>query len=508
MTAVKTKWLRQFYLQRLKPIRLIRVIKNTVWKLIWYMRWKVVRPVKNVILKLVWQSRWKVVQPIKNVILTSVWQMRWKVARPIAHVIFPRRMLNRLYTYSKGGSKLFVRRWFTPMLLLAPLKIEIDLSGVDTIALTDRELNQPIVKSVTCISDSEAVCAASPAIYCSSDVSQLIIPKQNYSFPKIEIIQILNAEIIGRSNLIMANGVMLHHALYKFSHDFTSEELHGRIIIYPRTSTVRRIAISESKYTFDTAAVFTDACSLNYAHWLTEVLPRINIFCRTNKVSDVVLIIDFGLHPNIEASLSAVVGCNVRVQRINVNEVVKVNTLCVVSPTSYIPFDRRPGVKIGHRHGVFSPYALAFLRSHLDSTFAKNSKTALPRKIFVRRNSHSRLILNERELETSLVARGFEVIEPERLSFSEQFHLFSSASIIVGATGAALANLIFCSKDTRIVVCLSAHPDHSFGYWQNMAAASGNQVVYVLGPLVSSNAQGVHANFSINVNDVLKAIEN
>jgi len=114
---------------------------------------------------------------------------------------------------------------------------------------------------------------------------------------------------------------------------------------------------------------------------------------------------------------------------------------------------------------------------------------------------------NEQQLGEKLVGQGFSAIQPECLTFAEQYYLFANAEVIVGATGAGLANLVFCSKSTRVIICISTHPEHSYGYWQNMAAASGNKVNYVFGPTVGPAAQGVHADFRVDVDAVVRALE-
>ncbi|MBC7489174.1 MAG: glycosyltransferase family 61 protein [Glaciimonas sp.] len=490
--------LRDFYRKRLRQIWLIRVFKNTVWVLMWMIRWKIL-------------------YRLEQGLGFLFWAVRWRIVRPLARAIFPRATLNRLHGFRDGGFKSLIRRRTVPALPLVSVNDWINTSIFDFNAEPGVNLKEPNVRleststlnsnvTVVLINRSENVCIASPMVYSGGLGICVPIHDQSYSFPRIEVIEVRDAEVVGRSNLVSSKGQVIHHDLYRFSHDFTSEELHGKVVINPKKKTIRRISKPEIKYKLAMAAVFTDSCSSNYAHWLTEVLPRINIFCRTQHNVDVPLIVDSGLHPNIEASLMAVAGAEAKIIRLNVGDAAYVERLLVTSPTGYIPFDRRINSKSGHIHGVFSPYAISFLREQLAKSLSKPVKS-LPDKIFLRRNSHSRLMKNEQLLEERLITLGFTIVQPEILSFSEQFHLFSAASIIVGATGAALANLIFCLRDVRIVICISAHPDHSFGYWQNMAVAAGTQVTYVLGSISGPKAQGVHADFLIDVDEVVRAIE-
>jgi capsular polysaccharide biosynthesis protein len=327
-----------------------------------------------------------------------------------------------------------------------------------------------------------------------------------YDFPPVTLSKLEDAKIAARTNMIRVEGAVVHHGLYKFTHDFTSEELHGRIRIYPRERTVRRYVEPEVTRRFEEAAVFTDACAPNYAHWVTEVLPRIHAYAQAGLSGSKTVIIDGGLHPNLRASAVLMVGHDASLEELEVGAAAHVAHLHVVSPAGYIPFERRSGASSGHAHGVFSPTVFASMRKRLVQVLGVASQP-LPRKILLRRNSIGRSMRNEQEIEDRLLPLGFVPVYPERLTFEAQYHLFSAAEVVVGATGAAMANLIFCPPGCRVVICVSAHPDHSFGYWQSMACAVGNSVTYVLGAVTGSRAQGVHSDFSVDVDAVIAAID-
>ena len=532
--AKKSGWIREFYREKLRPVWFIRIIKNAVWTLLWALRWKIAYPVERAFSQLglfvrwkiaypaaqsiqsfVWFARWRMGYPAAQFFRSFIWVSRWRVFRPLVRAIVPRPILNRLHRLRGGGAKGLFWHWMSPPLSLVSLTTAVSGLGRTghsrPVGFDDLFNYQPGTPSVTAeviasLCMAEHVHAVPSMVFPRVSQSAVHSLEQDYEFPEIVVTQISEAEVIGRSNLTVWNNMMLHHDLYRFSHDFTSEELHGKIRVFPKKSMVARIAKPELQTQIAEAAVFTDSCSSNYAHWLTEVLPRINLFCRANPGSDVPLIVDAGLHRNIEASLLAVAGETKSIVRLGAGNSAQVKRLLVTSPTGYIPFERRSGSMSGHFHGVFSSYALSSLRRHLRDVLPESPDNPL-KKIFLRRNSHSRLMRNERQLEERLIERGFSVVQPELLSFADQFHLFSNAEAVVGATGAALANLVFCPEDVRVVICLSSHPDHSYGYWQSMAAASGSCVSYVLGPIEGAKATGVHADFSVDIDDVIRAID-
>ena len=86
------------------------------------------------------------------------------------------------------------------------------------------------------------------------------------------------------------------------------------------------------------------------------------------------------------------------------------------------------------------------------------------RRLYISRNkSHRRRILNETEMFAALEARGFEMLHLEDLSITEAALAMRSASHIVAAHGAGLANLIFCRPGTRVLEIHSAHLSQE--YW-------------------------------------------
>jgi capsular polysaccharide biosynthesis protein len=505
----KRSSLAEFYHCRLRPYGVIRLPKEAIWTAVWFTRWKILRPVAQAawtmtwftrwkilspvalaVRTMIWFTRWKILRPVAQAVWTARWYIRWKILRPAALAVIPRASLRHIHMFKAQGAAAMWRRWRDP--------------GLPLVSLTAAATSQ--AGKVEILSAPERVPTPPPGVHPKESQSFLPPARNAYEFPSVVVAELFDAEVSGHSNLVRSNGVTVHHDLYTFSHDFTSEEMHGKIRIYPQRNIVKHYVMPEIRHNLDVAALFTDSCSPNYAHWLTEVLPRINLFCRTNPDVAIPLIVDAGLHANLEESLHAVAGDKAEIIRLGSDDAARVKRLFITSPTGYIPFERRGHAESGHSHGIFSPYALASMRKHLGSVLEK-PVTALTTRVFLRRNSLIRSMRNEQQLEEKLVSLGFSAIEPERLSFAQQFHLFANAEVIVGATGAGLANLVFCSKSTRVIICISTHPEHSYGYWQNMAAALGNKVNYVFGPTVGPAAHGVHADFRVDVDAVVRAIE-
>ncbi|WP_343699090.1 DUF563 domain-containing protein [Caulobacter sp.] len=74
------------------------------------------------------------------------------------------------------------------------------------------------------------------------------------------------------------------------------------------------------------------------------------------------------------------------------------------------------------------------------------------RRVYLSRRGQSmRVMVGEAAFETALAARGFTIVRPETLSAGEQIALMREAEIVVGASGAALANAVFLPRGARVV---------------------------------------------------------
>ena len=74
------------------------------------------------------------------------------------------------------------------------------------------------------------------------------------------------------------------------------------------------------------------------------------------------------------------------------------------------------------------------------------------RRVYLSRRGQSmRVMVGEAAFEKALAARGFTIVRPETLSAGEQVALMREAEVVVGASGAALANAVFLPRGARVV---------------------------------------------------------
>jgi capsular polysaccharide biosynthesis protein len=285
--------------------------------------------------------------------------------------------------------------------------------------------------------------------------SKNIFPgKNNYPdmhFPEIYVATIQEAIVIGGSHLSIVNNEIISHDLLTISTDLTPEERHLRI---NRKGNICRLTykIMTKKFgKLSEAASFVDALSSNYAHWMTEVLPRIVSFCSNSQYSHVPIVVDDKLHQNIMATLEKVVGRR-RVYLLPMNHVVKIDMLYATSVAGYISYEQRYKYIQASSEGKFNAQAMRLVVSLLKPL---NGKKQTPERIYLRRNSAYRNLTNQNEIEALLTSHRFTIVDPAKLSFLEQVNYFSKVKVIIGPTGASFANLIFCNKKVNLAILVN-----------------------------------------------------
>ncbi len=348
--------------------------------------------------------------------------------------------------------------------------------------------------STTKVFDAIRLDTTAPKVHPVEDQAFLVPPDDHYVFPPVYVAELGEALIYGGTNLVFTQDRVICHDLYDFERDYTSEELHGRHVIDAKKMRMHLLRTDAVPDKIPVAATFVDACAPNYAHWLTEVLPRIAAFCKVERFANVPIIVNDGLHRNIMESLARIVGPDRECITLPVGRAIQIDRLCVTSVAGYVPFEPRKGSGQRQRRGEFSPYALNALRDRM-MDLCQNDDAIWPQRIYLRRNSQGRQLTNAQKLLDLLVSRDFVVVDPEKLTFIQQAQLFMNAKVVVGATGAAIANAVFCPRGSQVGILLAKNEGLAYEYWVNMLTPMGINVTYILGKGSESN---LHSDFAID----------
>jgi capsular polysaccharide biosynthesis protein len=177
----------------------------------------------------------------------------------------------------------------------------------------------------------------------------------------------------------------------------------------------------------------------NHYHWVFDVLPRVHLLARWRPVIEQYL---------VPANLSAVQLESLRHLGINEEQLVR------LEPQTRLRCQRLYVPSLPGSEGCSPPWAVGFLREAFTGAAAHTPGHG-PR-LYVRRGGGAqRPVLNEPELIARLQRRGFQAIDPTEMGFLEQVAAFRDATLVVGAHGAGLANLVF-SRSGSVLELLPA----------------------------------------------------
>lgn len=95
--------------------------------------------------------------------------------------------------------------------------------------------------------------------------------------------------------------------------------------------------------------------------------------------------------------------------------------------------------------------------------FHFKSKNKSKKRLFLDRSNskynHCQ-ISNFDKINNLIIKKKIKSYQPEKFSFKSQINLFKNSSIVIGAHGAALANIVFCKPKTKIIEIIpSDHPN-------------------------------------------------
>lgn len=192
--------------------------------------------------------------------------------------------------------------------------------------------------------------------------------------------------------------------------------------------------------------------SKNYYHSLYDNLVRLMALGIAEVPGNVPYLIDRATYdiPSLKSAFKCLTSTNNREiivleprQRYRVNDMYYITHVNHIIPSIQSYSLCRP------EDTVFDINLTLAMREQL---LALKSDKEFPERIFISRKNTTRRNYNEDDVFEILKNDGFERVFPENLSFEEQIALFNNAKVIVGGGGAAMTNLMFCSKGCKVLI--------------------------------------------------------
>jgi capsular polysaccharide biosynthesis protein len=324
--------------------------------------------------------------------------------------------------------------------------------------------------------------------------------------PDLFLLELDDVEVIGSTNAVVRGGKILHPELLHTEalHDSKAPDL------YRFTDASRR------KINFDTftrlggrrrvkvGIHLLKEHSFNYYHWLFECLPRLNYLIanigKLGRHDKFTVLIDGDILPGAIEAMRCLIRFPHDIEIVRRGERVSCDRLFYVSPFWFSLDNSR------HQVDAYRDYAVDrfAVQTTRDSFQGLASRGAPTRKIFLPRvASQVRRITNAAEVEGLMRESGFEVVHAHEFSFAGQVELFSSAKVLIGASGAAFSNMVFMQPGTKAVI-FSPKQLEVFNYYifQQLADVAGVELAHLLAVPAKKDDFYIHDNFSVNIGDL------
>lgn len=346
-----------------------------------------------------------------------------------------------------------------------------------------------------------------------SHLAQPVLVEQalQLTSPKLEITYLPNAMTFGGSYLTILGGFAIYPDLFDPDMDRSPLETFGVARIDRKNKSVFLLQ-TQSAVKVDIAINLLGQNAGNYAHWLTELLPKLAIVNQYEELNNHALLVDSWIHPNLHESINWLNGQNRQVVYVNRWQPVKADQLIDISLPGYEPYI--PQELFAKDRAIyvnsFSKFALNVLREQCYVLANSEDLKAGAKKIYLKRSvrsSNVRRVSNIEELEHILLKYEFEFIESETLNFKEQVAACLNAEVVVGAVGAALANIIFAPKGCKVLALAPYYKHGNYYYYSNLAASLDHDLAYVLGQPLDNGNHPMHQDYYIDKNEFSEAIK-
>ena len=220
-----------------------------------------------------------------------------------------------------------------------------------------------------------------------------------------------------------------------------------------------------------TAIVGCNVAYANYFHWITQALPAIDSSLRRlARARNACLVLPV-LNSWQEESLRLLGYSGIK-------------RFVVDDPAKQYAFNRVEYSEILNGGAAFC------LSESTYQTYSRLRQTVeIPsadrKKIYVARtDAPSRRMRNEGAVIEEVRKRGYEVVVPGTLTFTEQIRLFRGADLVVAPHGAGLTNIVFCEPGTLVYELLPSHYTNAcfcnlahickLGYWSDAFESQGD----------------------------------
>lgn len=328
--------------------------------------------------------------------------------------------------------------------------------------------------------------------------------------PEARIMEIADAMVVGGSSFVLAQGCAIHPDLLAPKTEESPAEIRGFIKVDSARARMTSYFGPVAR-TLPRAVNLLGQSAGNYAHWMTEIAPRLAILDASSDYDDWPLLVDGWIHRNMREAVTLLSRKPRAVILVERWQPVAVGVLAEVSATGYEPYIPHKLSNKPHPtyKNSFSRYALDALRTTAQRV-SLPSQAAAPEKIYLRRgagSTNARGLSNVEEVERIMLDNGFTLVDPGQLGFAEQARLCRNARVIAAPVGASLANMIFAPAGATVVALAPFYENNSYYYYAVLSGVLGHKLLFMLGKPSSRRAHPIHNGYHVDPGTLGKALK-
>lgn len=331
-----------------------------------------------------------------------------------------------------------------------------------------------------------------------------------FRFPAIRAFELENAIVHPEGHLPTNDEVVVFPDFVDFERHQVPELRYGDYVISASQEIAEHRVPDPSIDELPEAIVMTSAYWQNWAHFLTEVLPKILLADAHGPWRDAPLVVSAAGLANAHALCASLISSERRIMRASCD--VRIRRAGYISSAGWVPvdyiYDAHTCIPPFQQNDTaFSAYALDCVRQAANRLVGAVPGSQGTRRIYIKRNSRARQTVNAQQIEDQFSERGFVIVSPETQSVEEQIRLFSDAQIIAGQAGAGLANMVFAPPGCRVLTYSAFTPHANWNYWATIANALGHRLHYLYGEQVGTSIYPQHPDCLVDVSKIDAAIE-
>ena len=286
-----------------------------------------------------------------------------------------------------------------------------------------------------------------------------------YRSPEVYCSELMNVTVIGASSIILSEEKILNDTLF-YDKEHRVNLCNSTLRIVDDGYAIIELRNQKTRYVQGINLV--GAASFNYYHLVIEILARLTFIDQCEQYRDWPILVDEVVLnvKQFKEALDIINEYNHPIIIVKSNEECFVEHLVSMSSIVWLPINLYDRYDIRPSDFMIAESVIMNLRKRFNKDFSQYPKRT---KCFIsRKNVKNPRLSNEEEARTAFEEHGYEIVYTEEMTFREQVRYFSECSCIVGTSGAAMTNILFCQPGTR-VVCIIPE-EHHFHMYSTIAS--------------------------------------